>query len=344
MKLLIATQTVDREDPVLGFFHHWLEELAGRCESIEVICLREGAHALPDNVRVCSLGKEQGARSRLAYAYRFKMLIWKLRGRYDTVFVHMNPEYMILGGLFWRVFRKHAALWYNHPQRDARFKLAAFLARKVFYTSPYAAPALLGKARRMPVGIDTELFAPRPVSKNRYALYMQGRIMPSKRAHIALEALRILRSSGTAAVLTFVGPELDPAYGEKLRADFADLVEANALAFLGPRRNEETPNLYSAHGVALNLAANGYFDKTAFESMACETPVVVTSAAFEGIVPAEWIVSENDPKALAEAILKLFKLSGEEYRALGSLERAVVVREHGLATLMDRLVVELNRT
>jgi len=58
MKLLVVTQVVDTEDPVLGFFVRWVEELAKHVESVEVICLREGKHMLPVNVHVHSLGKE----------------------------------------------------------------------------------------------------------------------------------------------------------------------------------------------------------------------------------------------------------------------------------------------
>jgi hypothetical protein len=34
MKLLVCTQTVDTQDPALGFFHRWLEELANDFERI----------------------------------------------------------------------------------------------------------------------------------------------------------------------------------------------------------------------------------------------------------------------------------------------------------------------
>ena len=44
MKLLVVTQAMDEQDPVLGFFVRWVEELAKRAERIEVICLKEGKH------------------------------------------------------------------------------------------------------------------------------------------------------------------------------------------------------------------------------------------------------------------------------------------------------------
>ena len=63
MRLLICTQAIDKNDPILGFFHRWVIEFAKHFEHISVICLREGTHTLPENVSVYSLGKEGGESS-----------------------------------------------------------------------------------------------------------------------------------------------------------------------------------------------------------------------------------------------------------------------------------------
>jgi glycosyltransferase involved in cell wall biosynthesis len=336
MRLLIVTQSIDLDDPILGFFHRWVEELADRVVSVEVICLKLGRHALPANVRVHSLGKEKGGRSKIACAFSFLWLVWSLRNKYDRVFVHMNPEYVILAGLKWRFLKKKVTFWYNHPAAGRRFSLAAKLAHQILYTSPYAATAKVAGAVQMPVGIDTDLFRPSGDAKMRSAFYMQGRITPSKKVAMALEALQLVRKSATAN-LTLVGPE-DPIYGNELRKKFAELIKSNIVTFAGEKQNDKTPALYSIHGASINLAAAGHFDKSAFESMACETPVIVSSKAFEGIVPGEWIVPENDPEALADAMQRMVQLGDDEYRTLGAHERAQVVARHSLATLIDRLI------
>jgi glycosyltransferase involved in cell wall biosynthesis len=336
MRLLICTQAVDENNPFVGFFCHWLEMLALRFESIEVICLEEGTHALPANVRVHSLGKEGGARSRLAYAIRLTRLAWQLRRRYDAAFVHMNTEYIVVAGPLWRSLGKKVALWYNHPEHNLRLELAARFASKIFYTSPYAATAKMKGAEQMPVGIDTELFKPLDAPRDRHAIYLQGRVAPSKRIELALAALRILRETIPDARLDIVGPE-DPEYARELRTRFKDLIDAGAVHFLGPKRNGETPALFSAHGAALNLAAAGHFDKTAFEAMACEVPLIASSPAFRGLVPEEWIVPEENPAALADALARVIALPEAEYRALGEAERGAVVRDHSLEALVDQL-------
>ncbi|MFA5745052.1 MAG: glycosyltransferase [Candidatus Paceibacterota bacterium] len=339
MKLLVVTQTVDIEDPVLGFFVRWVEELAKRVDYVQVICLREGEHTLPENVRVHSLGKEKGV-SHIKYIFNFYTCIWRLRHDYDTVFVHMNPEYIVLSGLLWRVWGKNVAFWYNHPKKNIRLSIASLFARKIFYTSPYAATAKIKKAKRMSAGIDTEVFKLQPVVRNRQAIYIQGRIMPSKHIQIACESLRIIREIIPAATLTLVGPE-DRSYGKELRKQFSDLIESGAVYFAGPKQNTETPSLFSYSGVSVNLAAYGHFDKSVLESMACETPVVLSSQAFSGLVPLEWIVPENDPQALAETLIRLMQLSDSAYTVLGALERSEVIRTQSLSELADSLMYEL---
>jgi len=350
MKILIITQAVDIENPVLGFFTWWIEEFAKYADRTEVICLTEGKHTLPGNVRVHSLGKEKEAKAgviyhtsltkRLLYTIRFLRLITKLRHDYDVVFVHMNPEYMILGGLLWRLWGKYLVFWYNHPQDDLRLKLGVLFAHTVLHTSPYAATARFEKARRMPAGIDTALFAPKNIPHTPQSIYIQGRVALSKRVHILLEALRLVRERGVLATVTIVGPE-DPAYGKRLRRDFADLVALGAVSFLGSKQNGETPELYASHTVAVNLAAAGHYDKTVLEAMSCETPVIVSSKAFAGLIPNEWIVEENSPTALAEALIKLLHLPEESHQALGVTLRTRVEERESLAALGEKVATVL---
>ncbi len=334
MRLLVVTQTVDSDDPKLGFFHHWLEVFAKKFERIHVICLSEGKHALPENVTVHSLGKERGV-SRLLRAWYFVQLSWGLHREYDAVFVHMNPEYIALSGDFWHLAKKPVALWYNHEVGSIWLRLAQPFVKIIFHTSPYAYPARYRNARLMPAGIDTALFAPGSAVRRADSIYFQGRISPAKRVHILLEALRQVRAS-RQATLTLVGPE-DAAYGQTLRKDFKDLIDAGAVTFLGPKKNEETPALYGAHRVSVNLTADGNFDKSVLESLSCETPVMVSSRAFAGVVDDVWVVPENDADALAKALVRLLGLPDKEYRALGVRGRAAVESRHSLYMLADTL-------
>lgn len=164
MKLLIVTQVVDRNHPILGFFHRWIEEFAKHTETLHVIALQVGEYELPKNVTVHSLGKEEGS-GKIERVMRFYKYVWSLGDEYDAVFVHMNPEYVVLAGFWWRMMGKRVSLWYNHTVGSFWLRIAKFLVKRVFHTSPYAFPARYKNAERMPAGIDTELFKPRPEVK-----------------------------------------------------------------------------------------------------------------------------------------------------------------------------------
>jgi len=96
MNLLIITQKVDRNDGVLGFFHNWIVKFAAEFDSLIVICLEKGEYDLPENVKVLSLGKENG-RSRLKYTFNFFRHIIHEQKKYDAVLVHMTPIHILFG-------------------------------------------------------------------------------------------------------------------------------------------------------------------------------------------------------------------------------------------------------
>lgn len=340
MRLLIVTQIVDKNDPVLGFMHHWLEVFATRFEHIHVICLKAGEYQLPENVRVHSLGKEKGG-NRFIYAFRFLKYVYSLHKEYDAVLVHMNPEYIALAGDFWHLTKKRITLWYNHEVGSFWLRLAQPFVHTIFHTSPYAYPARYKNAKQMSAGIDTTLFAPLLRERKKYSIYFQGRVSVAKRVHILLEAVQMMRARGLEATATIVGPE-EPNYGSQLRRTFASLIESGAVVFLGPRRNEDTPVLYATHEVAVNLTANGNFDKTVLEACAMETPVVVASKAFGDLVSPSQIVPHQNAAALCDTLTALLTAKDEEKQRLGAHERSVVVAKHSLASLADALLASLS--
>jgi hypothetical protein len=157
MKLLICTQKVDSEDPILGFFHEWINEFAEHCEKLIIICLEKGESDLPENVQVLSLGKEEGINS-FKYIFRFYKYIWKYRQNYNAIFVHMNPEYICLGGIFWRIWRKKVSLWYMHRKVDLKLKFAEKLTNMVFSGTKASFKLKIKKLKVTGHGIDLDIF------------------------------------------------------------------------------------------------------------------------------------------------------------------------------------------
>src|SRR3989344_4974046 len=261
MKLLIITQKVDKNDPILGFFHRWIEEFAKRYEFVTVICLEKGKYDLPENVKVLSLGKEK-RNSNVRYIVHFYKYIWQERKNYDSVFVHMNQEYVLLGWKFWKLWGKKIYLWRNHAQGSLLTRLAVLFSNKVFCTSPSSYTARFKKTKLMPVGIDTDFFKPDPsVKRIPGSILFLGRISPVKKV---LEFIDWVRD--TEYIATIAGPILaeDREYGDEVKRKLT-----NKIKFIGPVNQEEALRLYQTHEIYANFTPAGSMDKAIIEAVAC---------------------------------------------------------------------------
>lgn len=344
MKLLVFTQKVDLNDTVLSFFHRWIIELAEHFDQVTVICLYEGAHELPANVRVHSLGKDHG-QSRFKYLVNFYRLIFKLRHEYDAVFVHMNQEYVLLGGIFWKIFGKKVYMWRNHYAGSLMTDLAASLCTKVFCTSKFSYTAKYKKTVLMPVGIDTELFSAQvDVVRRPNSILSLGRIAPSKKLEQLIEALGILKKERVDFNASIVGDALpaDRPYFESLKSKVRDLGLDAAVSFKPGVPNDQTPAIYSAHGIFVNLSPSGMFDKTIFEAMSCGTLAISCNKNLIDKIVDDYLYMEDDVNELSAKIGNLLAISSEELKARGQSLQEFTEENHGLVKLGSRLAEEMD--
>ena len=328
MKLLIVTQAVDTEDPVLGFFVRWIEELASRVEHVEVICLKLGRFNFPKNVHVPALGKEHGAASRAVYAWRFLSLAWKLRHEYDAVFVHMNQEYILIAGLFWKLFKKRTYLWRNHYAGSFLTDIAAAFCTKIFCTSKHSYTARYAKTALMPVGVDTDrFFSDEHISRTPHSILFLGRIAPSKRPEMLIDALALLAQDGGEFSASIVGSPLkkDEAYYESLKEKVRALGFAQLISFHQGVPNSQTPALYRAHEVFVNTSPSGMLDKTIFEAAASGCTVFAASKDFSDHAGSEFHF--DSARELAQRLVSAPKRVP-----------AALVREHSLSVLAEKLI------
>jgi len=274
MRLLIVTQVIDTEHPILGFFHRWVIEFAKHCEQVHVICLEAGTHNLPANVTVHSLGKEAG-KGKLSYLLRFYQLIWSLRKEYDGVFVHMNQIYIILGAPLWRMWAKKIGLWYMHGSTPFSLKIAEKLAHTVFTGSSESFNVLSKKVVVTGHGIDIDKFKPSVFPKD-IDLVTVGRITPSKNLPALIEVLTMLRQTHIVS-LTIVGRAItvkEKAHEAELRALVAQKNLESSVIFQGTVSQADLPSILNRSKVFVTAAQNGSLDKAVLEAMACAVPVV----------------------------------------------------------------------
>lgn len=338
MKLLICTQKVDRQDTTLGFFHRWIIEFAKHFESVTVICLYEGEHDLPEHVKVLSLGKERG-KSHPKYILRFYKYVLRESGNYDSVLVHMNQEYILLGGLFWKLFRKKVYMWRNHYNGSWLTDVAAVFCSKVFCTSRFSYTAKYKKTVLMPVGIDTNFFTSNPtIKRTPLSILSQGRISPSKNIHIFIEVLGHLKKKGKVFTASIYGDPLpkDTEYYTCLKKRVQELELSQSVTFYSALRYNDLPNVYSQHQIFVNLSPSGMYDKTMFEAAACGCVVVALNKDLEGIFGSAYVSASDKPEVIAEKITNFLSPV-----LIDNNLREITKKTHDLVFLGNRIAEEI---
>ncbi len=287
--LLIVTQKVDRNDPILGFFHRWIEEFSKNFRSVIVICLEQGESNLPANVSVFSLGKEKGS-SRVKYLLNFYSYIWARRAEYDTVLVHMNPIYILLGGLIWKILHKRIGLWYVHKKVDLKLRIAEKIANIIFTASKESFRLESQKVAIVGHGIDLDKF--RVVEHQRgkrYIVLSVGRISETKNILPLVKAIRILNEQRFPAQLVLVGTGItasDKIYEGEVKKYISDNSLAEVVLFKGNIPPENIASEYRQADMFVNLSDTGSLDKALLEAMASGLQILTSNEAFKNIMPA----------------------------------------------------------
>jgi len=349
MKLLILTQKVDINDDVLGFFHRWIEEFSKHCEKIIVICLQKGEYNLPVNVRVLSLGKEKFSHNshrfrRLALFYKY---IWQERKNYDSVFVHMNQQYVILGGLLWKLLNKKIGLWYAHGSVSLSLRVAEKLADVIFTSTKSGFHVPSKKVNVVGQGIDTNKFKSQISNlknKDIFTIISVGRISPSKDYETLIKAVEILIKDNIKLEVNIVGgiglPE-DEKYLSNLQTMIREKKLEEAINFAGPVPNKNIVNYLQSADLFVNMGLTGSLDKAILEAMACGLPILTCNEALLDVLgkyKEMLMYPKKDYKKFAEKIEFILKLNYAERKKIGDDLRSIVVENHSVEKLITKIL------
>lgn len=337
MNLLIITQKVDRTDPILGFFHQWIEEFAKHCESLAVIGQYVGEYRLPPNVHVLSLWKERGW-PRWLQVMRFWWLITRHVRAYDVVLVHMTPIWVLLGWKVWFLLRKPVYLWYETRRGGYILRMALWCVRKVFSATPDGLPFSSAKAVVTGHGIDTDFFTPGRQKREDGLVVAIGRITRIKRLMTILGAFTELPASCRLVIVGGTITQEDQEEEGLLHKKIQELGVQNRIKFAGFFRQAGVRDLLQKANLLLH-AAGGGLDKVILEAMACGCPVVCASEAAQSILPELSRAGDS----MARVANHLLALPDTERQRLGNELRARVIRDHSLQKLMVRLVGEMQQ-
>lgn len=335
MRLLILTQVVDSNDTNLGFFHRWIEKLAEKTDELLVVCLRKGEYRLPSNVTVLSLGKEHSA-SRWSYLRRLYRYIF--REKYDAVFVHMNPEYLVLCGWWWRLTGKKVLLWYTHKAVNLRLRIAEIFATKIFTASKESFRLSSKKVEVVGHGIDVDAFVQNIQRQSgSWHLIWVGRITPVKDLETVICAVGELRKN-YAVVLDVVGgpvTDVDCEYYKTIQELVREMGVSDVVHFRGSLTHEAMREEYGKYTALVHTSRTGSVDKVVLEAMAAGLPVFTSSEAYHSFDDLVVHFEANNAQNLAQSIEKNLN-SAILY---DTVKRRNFVREHhNLDALVGRIV------
>ena len=368
MKLLILTQKIDKNDDVLGFFHDWVIEFAKHCEKVTVIALSVGEYDLPRNVKVLSLGKELSSQmseslpagrqvhkveSKKKYLFNFYRYIWSEKNNYDNVFVHMNPEYVILGGLFWRIMGKKIGLWYMHKSVDFKLRVAEKLTHTIFSGTRESFRLKTKKLNITGHGIPSQKFikskslpAGRQVRKanEEFKMITVGRISPIKDYETLINAIKILKIKNQNVNLDIIGeiglPDQDD-YLSKLKQKIKDESLEENINFMGSVSHKDIVNHLNQADLFVNMSQTGSLDKVILEAMACEIITISSNDSSRNVFEEykdKLFFKSKDSEDLAKKVSKIIELSDGDRIKIEKRLREIVIRNHNLEDLIKKII------
>jgi glycosyltransferase involved in cell wall biosynthesis len=350
LKLMVITQVLDRDDPVLGFAHEWMRALAERLERLIVVPLKEGRVDLPANVDVRSLGKERGHGTGLVLREFARVVGGACRRReVDAILAHMVPRYAVYAAPFALARGVKLFLWYTHKAVDWSLRAAEPLVAKAFTASDLSFRLPSRKKVVTGHGIDTDAFRPDASVGATHDVTVIGRIAPSKDPATLVEALGRLAGRGLRPKVLLAGGTLLEAhdeYEQRVRRRVAELGLAEQFTSLGAVPHSRIREVFLAAPIFVTPSLTGSIDKTVLEAMACERIPLTCNESFAEVfsdLAPRLMFPRGDAGALAERLAAVLALPATERAALGSRLRGVVVERHDLRKLAARLVTEMEQ-
>ncbi|MBK8178975.1 MAG: glycosyltransferase family 4 protein [Planctomycetes bacterium] len=347
MRLLFLTQTLDRQDAVLGFVPRWVEEFASRVEAVRVVALSAGdLQGLPPNVDVRVVGRK----GIVMRALRYRSYLRKALGKegFDTVLAHMIPRYALFAASPARRAGAPLFLWYTHGAVDGRLLRAERVVDRIFTASEESLRLSTPKKLVTGHGIDLEHFdsrGVRPLGTPR--LLSVGRLSAAKDPLTVIEAVGKLIAQGRDVALDIVGAGLasgDAAYEARVRERIAQGGLAQRVLLHPGVSYLRIPEHYRRASVCVNASSTGSVDKVILEAMASARPVVSCNDAFPRVVASlgeagrALCFAPGDADGLATQLGRLLDQAQERRFELGLALREIVARDHELGALIQRLV------
>jgi glycosyltransferase involved in cell wall biosynthesis len=318
--LVVVTQAVDPDDPVLAATLPKLRALADRVDELVVLADRIVSGSLPDNCVTHSFaGPSKASRG----AHYLAALGPALANRPLAVVAHMAPVYAVLAAPLARPLRVPLLLWFTQQRGGRLLHVAERVADIVLTVDPRSVPLSSRKVRAIGHGIDVAALPcvaeRRPPLRRLLGL---GRYAPVKGWETVLRALPELPE----ATLTLHGPMLtatDRAHRPALERLADELGVRGRVTFGGEVAYRDVPGLFERADALVNATRGNAADKVVYEAAASCLPVFAASPVFDTLLPQQLRFDADSPASLAERIRSYDGGAGRELRARVEAEHSV---------------------
>lgn len=256
------------------------------------------------------------------------MISWHGR-KADAVHAFMDYPYSFVGALAASILRIPLFLtahgtyslqpFDKYPDRIFH-QFALKKAKTIFCISHFTETALKTKipvlrTRVINNGIDLEKFKWEPRPSAGKIILGVGALKPRKGYQVALEAIALVKKKYSDIEYYIVGKQNDKKYFDLLKETVHDLSLGDNIKFLNEVPDKELLALYNQASLFLltpiNIPGGGFegFGLVYLEAGACSKPVIGSRGcgAEDAIIDGEtgFLVEQNNPQAIAEAILKI---------------------------------------
>lgn len=340
MRLLVCTQVVDSNHPILGFFHGWLFEFSKHFDHIDVICFEAGEHSLPSHVHIHELGKRAGKSKFVQLVTFYSHFYRAYKSQPDYVFFHMGAIMNVLAAPFYiftklKRSRQTVFLWWKtHGRINIIGRLALNCVDQVITATIESFPINTKKKKVVGHAVDTIQFSCNLLEKKPTTLLYVGRVAPIKHLESFIDTAAALRAATPETTALIIGGADDVGYLQSLTVQ-AQKLGLSPDVFAGTRTQAELGNEYCQAQFFLNPSRTDSMDKTVLEAMACGVVPLTANRAFKDMLePLGLYHSENNPEWYADRIQVLLH---EDTTELRQKLRAIVVEHHSIGTLTKRI-------
>lgn len=346
--VLMVTPAVDVEDCFRGFVTDWIDAFARKTGRLTIVTSYARGYDPPANVEIVAA---QPARDLNPFRRRFLLAVllnrYLIQRRFDCIFVHMNPLFVLFAAPLAQIRRIPIILWYAHRKVTNRLRWAHRFCSRLITASEESLRLSTVKKNVIGHGIDTQRFVPSdaPCSTKERVLLSVCRMSPAKRCELILQAYGLLKSKNgdTPLKLIFVGDiahPVDQPYFDGLREQVSKAGWGRDVEFRGGIRHRDIVPVYQACDLFINVSETGSIDKAVLEAMACGKLVLTSNEAFRSLlapVSESLFIQDPSPASLAERIQSILAWEPSQQVEIGLQLRRLVVQRHSLDGLSKRL-------